>query len=90
MNITTMTASGQVTIPESVRVAAGLMPGMPLEMSASNGGVLITADPRIKDALAAAGLTAAEAVHLFWENVAKNGKATLDLIAPKAAETSEG
>ena len=90
MNITTMTASGQVTIPESVRVAAGLMPGMPLEMSASNGGMLITVDPRIKDALAAAGLTAYEAVCLFWESVARNGKATLDLIAPKAAETKEG
>ena len=38
---TTMTAAGQVTIPESVRAAAGLAPGMPLEVSASNGGVLI-------------------------------------------------
>ena len=38
---TTMTASGQVTIPESVRTAAGLAPGVLIEMSASNGGVLI-------------------------------------------------
>ena len=38
---TTMTAAGQITIPESVRAAAGLAPGMPLEVSASNGGVLI-------------------------------------------------
>ena len=90
MNITTMTASGQVTIPESIRVAAGLMPGMPLEVSASNGGVLITVDQRIKDALAAAGLTADEAVRLFWESVARNGKATLELIASKAVETREG
>lgn len=39
---TTMTAAGQVTIPESVRAAAGLMPGTPLEVSATeSGGVLI-------------------------------------------------
>ena len=38
---TTMTAAGQVTIPESVRAAAGLMPGTPLEVSAAAGGVLI-------------------------------------------------
>ena len=39
---TTMTAAGQVTIPEGVRAAAGLMPGTPLEVSATeNGGVLI-------------------------------------------------
>ena len=38
---TTMTAAGQVTIPESVRAAAGLMPGTPLEVSATEGGVLI-------------------------------------------------
>lgn len=87
---TTVTATGEVTIPESVRAAAGLMPGMPLEVSAGNGGVLITVAPRIKDALAAAGLTAYEAVCLFWESVARNGKATLDLIAPKAAQTREG
>ena len=35
---TTMTAAGQVTIPESVRAAAGLMPGTPLEVSATEGG----------------------------------------------------
>lgn len=38
---TTMTAAGQVTIPESVRAAAGLEPGTPLEVSATEGGVLI-------------------------------------------------
>ena len=39
---TTMTAAGQVTIPESVRAAAGLEPGAPLEVSATgNGSVLI-------------------------------------------------
>ena len=38
---TTMTAAGQVTIPESVRAAAGLRPGTPLEVSAAAGGVLI-------------------------------------------------
>ena len=38
---TTMTAAGQVTIPESVRTAAGLEPGTPLEVSATEGGVLI-------------------------------------------------
>ena len=38
---TTMTPTGQVTIPESVRRAAGLTPGAPLEVRASNGGVLI-------------------------------------------------
>ncbi|MBR5950093.1 MAG: AbrB/MazE/SpoVT family DNA-binding domain-containing protein [Actinomycetaceae bacterium] len=41
MMTTTMTDTGQVTIPESVRVAAGLAPGMPLDVTASNGGVLI-------------------------------------------------
>ena len=42
MNIaTTMTDAGQVTIPESFRTAAGLAPGVLIEMSASNGGVLI-------------------------------------------------
>ena len=39
---TTMTVAGQVTIPESVRAAAGLEPGTPLEVSATgNGSVLI-------------------------------------------------
>lgn len=38
---TTMTANGQVTIPESVRQAAGLTPDTPLEFSAADGGVLI-------------------------------------------------
>lgn len=41
MAATTMTATGEVTIPESVRAAAGLTPGTPLEVSAGNGGVLI-------------------------------------------------
>ena len=41
MTATTMTANGQVTIPESVRNASGLAPGMPLDVSASSGGVLI-------------------------------------------------
>ena len=39
---TTMTDAGQVTIPESIRTAAGLMPGMTLEVSTTeSGGVLI-------------------------------------------------
>lgn len=38
---TTLTVAGQVTIPESVRAAAGLEPGTPLEVSATEGGVLI-------------------------------------------------
>lgn len=39
---TTMTAAGQITIPENVRAAAGLAPGMPLEVSAiESGGVII-------------------------------------------------
>ena len=45
---TTMTATGEVTIPESVRAAAGLTPGAPLEISASNGGVLIK-EARVKN-----------------------------------------
>ena len=39
--ITTMTKAGQITIPESIRTAAGMMPGAPLEVSANNGVVLI-------------------------------------------------
>ena len=39
---TTMTDTGQVTIPESIRAAAGLRPGTPLEVSATeSGGILI-------------------------------------------------
>ena len=41
MTATTMTATGEVTIPESVRAAAGLVPGTPLEVSAAAGGILI-------------------------------------------------
>lgn len=37
----TMSATGEVIIPECVRAAAGLVPGVPLDVSASNGGVLI-------------------------------------------------
>ena len=38
---TTMTAAGQVTIPESVRAAAGLVPGTPLEVSATESGNIL-------------------------------------------------
>ena len=41
MAATTMTATGEVTIPESVRSAAGLTPGAPLDVNATVGGVLI-------------------------------------------------
>lgn len=47
----TMTPAGQVTIPESVRLAAGLTPNTPLEFSAADGGVFIkeAAHPRPLD-----------------------------------------
>lgn len=38
---TTMTATGQVPIPESVRTAAGLMPGTPLEVSITRSGNIL-------------------------------------------------
>ena len=53
-----------------------------------NLGMTPEIEPRIKAALAAVGLTASEAAALFWESVARNGRATLDLIAPKAVQQS--
>ncbi|MBQ5459876.1 MAG: AbrB/MazE/SpoVT family DNA-binding domain-containing protein [Rhodocyclaceae bacterium] len=38
---TTMTATGQVPIPESVRTAAGLVPGTPLEVSITRSGNIL-------------------------------------------------